>query len=269
LVLNVETGGVCIAIGGLSPSLWTAARARYARFLVDAAPAMRLQLSLVENVHEHEVAPLVEPRGARGYAIHYHTVEAELDCAAGTGRATVADNIYGVDSLLRITTTLLLLERGALLLHASGVRNGGRALVCFGPSGSGKTTVASSVPPGDVLCDEMVALHPGDGAVRAFGTPFHGDLPVCAPRALPLGALVRLRHGSEDRLTRLGGAAAVRELLGSVLFFARDEATVERLLHVAERACAPGVYELTSRKFTHVPSFIERELGGRAVASGA
>ena len=40
-MMTIETGGVCLALAGLSRSLGTDARARYGHFLVDAAPTMQ------------------------------------------------------------------------------------------------------------------------------------------------------------------------------------------------------------------------------------
>jgi hypothetical protein len=269
----VDIGGLAVGLRGLGP-LEVPVRRRYARFLtVDVAPRLVLDLTVIEGegAHRPDGAPAVERDGA-GYRVRWGALSAELDLAAGRGRAEVLETVYLVDSLLRIAVTLLAVEDEALLLHASGVLlDDGRVLVAFGPSGVGKTTVARSVPSARVLCDEMILLSAEGERVRAAGTPFHGDLDVCAPLHGEVAALVRLRHApadEADRLEALSPARGARELLGSVLFFSPDEALADRLLGLALRLCGRCTYTLTFRRTTHVPTHLDQHLRRHAPASG-
>ena len=262
---TIDIGGIRVGLSGLDAELTNAVHARYHRFLTDAAPDFVIEVRLAGcETHQPGEMPLVERRGERAYAIDYGALTAELDFASGRGTAIVLSTVYIVDSLLRITVTLLGLERGALLVHSSGVRVGDRVLVCFGPSGVGKTTVARSVDRAQVLCDEMMLLTvtgEGDAAVvHAHGTPFHGDLAYCAPGTGELLALTRLVQGTHDELVRLSDGKAARTLLNSVLFFCRDEGLAERLLTLALRICVGRTYQLTFRRETHVPTFIDTTL---------
>lgn len=268
--LTVDIGGLRIALDGLGP-FEAESRERYRRFFVDGAGHPDLALTIETDPsrsQEPPDAPRVERRGEGRYAIEYGALTAEIDLVAGCGRARLASAIHrvDVDSLLRISTTLLALERDALVVHSSGVRvsRGGApwALVCFGPSGAGKTTVARSVDPSDVLCDEMILLRADGDRVTASGTPFHGELPVCGPGTLPVPALVQLRQGKTNTLARLSDARAAQALLGSVLFFCRDEAIAERMLGLALRICAGRTYTLTFQRDTHVPTFVANALFG-------
>lgn len=260
----VDIGGIRIGLGGLLPELEAEVRERYARFLSTEPPHLALSVRVVEGEHEERDLPLIERLGERAYRILYRDVTAEIDLAAGRGRATCAHSTYRVDSLLRICTTLLALERDAVLLHSSGVRvgeRGQRALVCFGPSGVGKTTVARSVASENVLCDEMMLVRvDAEGRVTAAGTPFHGDLADCRPGILPVAALVRLRQGDVNALTRLSDAAAAHVFLNAVLFFSREEELAERLLALALRICHRRTYTLTFRRDIHVPTFVQGEI---------
>lgn len=60
--------------------------------------------------------------------------------------------------------------RQHLLLHASAVERGGRALVMVGASGSGKSTMAALLGEGDwrLMGDEFAMLNMGSGAIHAF-----------------------------------------------------------------------------------------------------
>jgi hypothetical protein len=209
-----------------------------------------------DTAHEPEDMPLVV-RDGRRFRIEYGTLTAELDLDQRRGWGNVQSWVYIADSLVRITMTLLALERDALLLHSSGVMLDGRVLVCFGPSGVGKTTVASSVPRAQVLCDEMMLLRTDGDRVLAHSTPFHGDLGFSRPGAGELHTLVRLHQGEREALTPLTTGAAARTLLNSVLFFCRDEALAERLLELAARVCIDKTVALTFTRETHVPTFIQ------------
>jgi len=231
----VEIATVRIELVGLPAPLAAAASHRYRSFLADGgAPALSIAVTpFAGGAHAPDGDPVVERRDGRRFSVRYGGLTAELDLAAGRGAAEVPESVYVVDSLLRIALSLLLLERRGILVHGSSVQLDDDALVCFGPSGAGKTTIARSVAAEAVLCDEVTALHHDGARVIAAGTPFHGDLPTCSPRALPLGALCRLRQSDREGLVPLGSAAAVRELLASTLFFCRDETLVAELLDVA------------------------------------
>jgi hypothetical protein len=75
-----------------------------------------------------------------------------------------------------------------VLLHASAVAAGERALVLPGPMGAGKSTLAAALVQAgwSYLTDEVVALNPGTGMIRPYpkylslGAPFAGLAPVPA-----------------------------------------------------------------------------------------
>jgi hypothetical protein len=236
------------------------ARDRWQRFVTDEEPEFELEIRPApEGAHLPPEMPLVV-RDGRRYRVEYGLLTAELDLEAGRGWGTVLPTVYIADSLVRITTTLLALERNSILVHSSGVQLDGKVLVCFGPSGVGKTTVASSVPRSEVLCDEMILLRCEGDRVFAHSTPFHGDLGFSQPGQGELHTLVRLKHGASDNLVPLSAGAAARALLNSVLFFCQDEELAERLIDVVTRVCIGRTVALTFRRETHVPTFIQRNL---------
>ena len=75
-----------------------------------------------------------------------------------------------------------------------------------GPSGAGKSTTARLWQQrGDatVLCDDRIIVRQMEGAFRAYGTPWHGDIPAVSPASAPLERILFIRHGAENRLTPL------------------------------------------------------------------
>jgi len=105
------------------------------------------------------------------------------------------------------------------LLHACAVDAGGRGLAFVGKSGAGKSTTARLWQQrGDatVLCDDRIIVRQMEGAFRAYGTPWHGDVPAVSPASAPLERILFIRHGAENRLTPLRPAEAVSRLMGCV-----------------------------------------------------
>ncbi len=125
-----------------------------------------------------------------------------------------------VENYLRSVFAHRFLERGAFLLHGSGVVRGGRAHVFFGPSGSGKTTV-TLLSGGDlILGDDLVLIREGTGGPEACSVPFRGVFrePPATDRAFPLAGFYRLVQHSGDSLEVLSAARGAAELLGSLPF---------------------------------------------------
>jgi hypothetical protein len=264
----VSVAGVRVALAGIAGPLRARAARRYRRFLVEGPADLTIAVRAGRDVeHRPDGDPSVTRDGG-AFIVEYGAMTARLDPLAG-GEASLPPSVYAVDSLLRITLGLALVERGGLLLHGSGVLLGESAIVCFGPSGVGKTTVARSVPPETVLCDEMIALVPDGEQMVAHGTPFHGDYHVCAPLSAPLRALVRLRQGDVDHLEQLSPAVGVQALLGSTLFFCKDPEISERLLSLAIRICQGRTYRLTFERGTHAPTFIDAALAAESAPPAA
>jgi hypothetical protein len=256
----LSVAGIRVRLDVADEPLAAAVRARYGAFTTGAAaPDFDWRIAVRDRRHSLEAEPVVEHTGELRYALSYGAVEGELDLAAGTGALRLPGDVLYLDAALRIALTLLLAERGGLLLHACGFVRGPRAFVLFGPSGAGKTTVARMVPPADVLSDEVVAVVPAGAGLTAHGTPFYGDLGVSNPRSAPVAALARLRHGP-DALEPLSTGAAASALLNSALFFCHSPQVTEKVVGAATRIGQQGVRLLTFRKETHVPAWLDAAL---------
>lgn len=157
------------------------------------------------------------------------------DNRTGVIRQTV--NPYALDSVLRITHTLLLAGQGGFLLHASSAVRNGKAFLFSGLSEAGKTTIARLAPPdADVLTDEASYIRLVNGQYFAYGTPFAGEMGEPGRNiSAPIAALYLLAKAQENRIDPVDPAQAVRRLLRNILFFAHDQELV-RL--VFESACA-------------------------------
>ncbi|MCR5294072.1 MAG: hypothetical protein K6E30_02700 [Lachnospiraceae bacterium] len=95
---------------------------------------------------------------------------------------------------------------GMLLLHASAVSFGGRALVFTAPSGSGKTTQAElwqRCLDAEILNGDKVFLVKREEGFYAAGSPWTGSSPYKSRRMAPLAALVVLSKGAGNRIRKL------------------------------------------------------------------
>lgn len=115
----------------------------------------------------------------------------------------------GAEAVLRLAWDIVTERLGGVMLHASAVAVGNRALVVTGQSGTGKTTIArhALAAGATLLSDEIVQLLPGGLCV---GTPFRSDqrLSGCPVRAR-VAALATIVKGSGERWEPWSPAEAV------------------------------------------------------------
>lgn len=101
--------------------------------------------------------------------------------------------------------SLIAIESGLLLVHASAVRSGPVAWVFMGPSGAGKSTLASWFPHADVINDDFILLD-AEEPPRVHSQPLFGKtMWDRRGQALssPVYRLFTLRHGNETGLRNL------------------------------------------------------------------
>jgi hypothetical protein len=154
-----------------------------------------------------------------------------VDFDRGWGELVMAPHA-SVENFLRVLCAYMMVERGALLVHASGIVKDGKGYVFFGPSGSGKTTMARLSSDFTILSDDMVLLRKTNGAVRAYGVPFRGELPE-TPRSnvnAKLAGLFRLRKDDRHFVTALDRPRALAELVTCVPFVMSSPAMSQRVM---------------------------------------
>jgi hypothetical protein len=177
--------------------------------------------------------------GADSARFEYSLHDALLTLSARAITFEDVRSIYTLDSFLRVTLSVLLVERGGFLLHAATIERGGRAFVFTGKSGAGKSTIASMAPPGSVLTDEISLLRFSGGVLYAWGTPFWGEFQAgdrtCSR---PVAGIYAIQQAAEDRAEPLSPKEAMRVLLPNVLFFSPHKQDRQRLLVTAGRAVA-------------------------------
>lgn len=257
-------GALTLSVTAPDPTPYLLPPPTYAPFLVARGGDIRLELT-------EEAAPAADPRALvfdsgsvwkvyrrpRGYLYTFETPVADpplykaVDIDAGLtrgrlhfpkprrGRRPRFAPAYPLDELL---FQHRLAREGSAEVHAFGVVLGGRAVLLCGQSGAGKSTLARlfhrHAPAATVLSDDRIVLRPGARAVRAHGTPWHGDAAFAAPEARPLGAVFFLEQGEETRVLETPRPLAAARLFSRTFPPPWDEDAVTRVLalcaHVAE-----------------------------------
>lgn len=168
-----------------------------------------------------------------------------------------------LENYLRVLAAYGLAAAGGALVHSAGIVDDGEASLFVGVSGAGKSTLSRlSLDEGrEVLSDDLNALRPTTTGFEALAVPFAGDVRTGAQAgARPLRAVVRLRQGTDHRLSELRPSAAVALLAACAPYVNRDPFRADRLMtnlaaivaaaELRELAFAlrPGVWSLMSRE---------------------
>lgn len=229
--LRIDVAGVTLAVHGARGEAGTWARRRYGPFLSRRRAHWDVRFGVGARRDERDPQVRTTPAG---FVVRLAGCRAVIDRARHRVEARVPSVPAAVSpNLLRLVAGLILLERGAFMLHASAVLDRDHARVFWGPSGSGKTTIARLAGPRVVLNDETVALRPGRYGWDAVATPFYGQggpamAQVNARAPLRAGFFLRKAAGFSHR--RLSAHEAVARLFGQVFLPKHDGRIVERLL---------------------------------------
>lgn len=184
-----------------------------------------------DEADDDDEVPVQVTRSGECWQVRRGDFYSEWNPRTQRGFARMVASPYSLDSVIRILHTLVLAEQGGMLMHASSVLRDGRAFVFTGVSGAGKTTISRLTPPdGHILTDEMSFIRPLENGYAAFGTPFSGELGRPGENLSgSLAGIFLLAKGPENRIDTLSPSAAVRALLGNILYFAKDDALTARV----------------------------------------
>jgi hypothetical protein len=229
--VTAEIGGIPILLHPTEPEFCEVLEQRYAGFLgSDPNPAYQFEIHLDPSGGPSDEDARVFRLGAL-WCFQRGDFRAVWDARGGRGWIRQCPNPYSIDTVLRITHSLVLAQEGGFLVHAASAIRGGRAYVFAGISGTGKTTMTRLAPPdATLLTDEISYVRRIGGGYRAYGTPFAGELARSGVNtSAPLDTLYLLKQGPENRIEPVASKDAARELMRHILFFAREEEMVARV----------------------------------------
>jgi hypothetical protein len=220
----VEIGGLPIQLETDNPAFRRLIAERYAGFLnPSAVPVCRFEIRLTASAHVSDRDVNVFRTGPT-WCLERGDFRAELNMRHRQGWICQSGNPYSLDSVLRITHSLLRAMEGGFLLHAASAVRNGRAFLFAGVSGAGKTTIARLAPADvAVLTDEISYIRKAGKGYKAYGTPFAGELARSgANLSAPLDTLFFLEKADANRIDPVSPRAAASALLRHTLFFAQD-----------------------------------------------
>ncbi|HKU42107.1 MAG TPA: hypothetical protein VJR89_28305 [Polyangiales bacterium] len=153
--------------------------------------------------------------------------------------ARMAQN--GADALVLGVAAAVHERHGGLNLHAAAIELDGRAVLFVGPSGAGKSTAAQLARGARVFAFDRVCVSRHAGAFTAFALPGGSpiDVPRSSQRALPVGAVFRIRQASgRPRIQPLTAAGALFALRESTEVTDPSAGAEERRIEAAARLSA-------------------------------
>ena len=145
----------------------------------------------------------------------------------------------------------VLLERQAVLLHASQVALDGRGILFTAPSGTGKTTQARlwrDTLGADIVCNDRVILRRHAEGWKSYGFPVDGDEPAGNWGVHRPAAIVVLSQGPENRVARLRPGPAGARLMSQTVMDVWDGEMVREVMMLWVRLLEEiPVYALSCR----------------------
>jgi hypothetical protein len=236
MITHLSIGGITLAVRCDDPRAGWTWDEPLSRFVVDPRDAdVELSVVIDDDAHADDDGTLVFDseavwrlyRTADGYRIAccseafgaapYKTASFNDQFTRGTIRmrsdvAHLHPLDYPLDEVL--IANLLGRNRG-VELHGCGVidRNGDGRLFA-GVSGAGKTTTARmwEGETRGIVSDDRVIVREIDGALRMFGTPWHGEAELSSPISAPLAGVYLLVQSDAHALRGLANAEAVARL---------------------------------------------------------
>ena len=248
----IEIGGLPVRLRVSDPEFIALLQKRYAGFVsTTSEPRFEFDIDLQPPNTEYQDQDVEVVYDAGKWSFARGDFYAEWIPSAGRGRIRQTANPYSIDSVMRILHTLLLARESGFLLHASSASAGGRAVLFAGVSGAGKTTMARLAPPSaTLLTDEVSYVRKLPDGYFAYGTPFVGELDTPGENLkVPVGVLYLLKQGPVNQIAAVAEQVAIRALLESILFFARDPELVKLVFETA----ADFVHQVPVRQLTFLP----------------
>lgn len=124
---------------------------------------------------------------------------------------------FGLNDALMLLFAFAGCLNDTLLIHASCVRNGGKAFPFIAKSGTGKSTHSAlwlqHIEGTDLINDDNPAVRIVNGLPVLYGTPWSGKTPCYRNVKAPLGAIVKIERAQANSMERLRPAQALAALM--------------------------------------------------------
>lgn len=132
----------------------------------------------------------------------------------------------------------LVLDAGGVVLHASYILRGGKAILFTAPSGTGKSTQADlwkDLRGAQIINGDRAVIRMVDGQAFACGIPFAGSSQYCENVTAPLSAIVYLAQAPQTTISRLTGFRAFRQVWEGCSVNTWDRVDMEKATKIVEQ----------------------------------
>lgn len=114
-----------------------------------------------------------------------------------------------------------------LMIHASVIRNGEHGYLFLGKSGTGKSTHSNLwlkyIEGSDLLNDDNPIVRVVSGTPFVYGSPWSGKTPCYRNLSVPVGAFVKLKQASENKIEKVRPIQGFATVLSSCSIMKWDE----------------------------------------------
>ena len=140
---------------------------------------------------------------------------------------------FGLNNAIMLVYAFSAAYKGAVLMHASVVRQHGYGYAFIAKSGTGKSTQVSNwlryLPDCDLMNDDNPVVRIIDGQCFIYGSPWSGKTPCYRNIKAPLGAVTRIDRAPANSIEKLDTLEAFVSLLPSVSSMKWDERLYETI----------------------------------------
>lgn len=216
------------------------------RYVIEEpSPWLTLRVQVPDQPGRRGAGATVRPDGSGGWAIEAQKARGVLRRDERWVFQGEAADLFSLGQLLYLCLSVLLPDRGVLLLHADAVALDGAAYAILGPSGAGKSTLARWLVEragARLLAVDRTALWvtTEDGPARVVTIPrfLEGNRETAGiePGEIELRTFVFPARGSGVVTRRLAALEAHQRLLRSVIMPQGEGQPVARALELAQRA---------------------------------
>lgn len=160
------------------------------------------------------------------------------------------DATFGINNAAMLIFAFASACKGTVEMHASVIRNSGKAYLFLGKSGTGKSTHSSlwlrHIPGSELMNDDNPIVRVwDDGSVIAYGSPWSGKTPCYKNISAPVGAYVLIRQCPENKIHRMNVLESYSALFSSISGIKDDNSAI-----------ADGLNSSISRILSVVPCFL-------------
>ncbi len=130
----------------------------------------------------------------------------------------------------------LTVKSDAVMMHASGIFDGEKGRLFTGFSGAGKSTMAYlwQKSGAKIINDDRLIIRKEKGDYVMYNTPM---MYVDIPKRAPLNSIHLIKHASENSMEKIGGAAAVSQLMAFCIQHNFNSSFIERHLTFISELC--------------------------------